>query len=328
MKKKYLIDVPVQINIWVRPQCQKKQLEVLQKARPSVVFLVSDGGRNRDEWEKIRQNRKMLENGIDWECVIYRLYETENLGVKKMIMKTHEFVWSKADRCIFLEDDIIPAVSFFQYCKELLDRYENDYRISVICGMNHLGVYQDAESDYFFSRQGSIWGYALWKRTYETFYNYGYERDSYVWKLLKHAVKEDKIFWKIINQIKADKNMTFSPMEYFMDLSVYAQNQLVIVPKRNMICCMGATKSSHGADSLQRLPKAVQKIFFMKTHEAAFPLNHPQFVIPDTGYEKKRNRIVARNHPLIQLKRKIERGWYVLMEGDFSYLWKKTGGMK
>lgn len=164
MNEKHLVDVAVQINIWIRPELQKKQMEILKEARPSKLIIISDGGRNEEEWESINSNRLMVEGEIDWECSIHKLYKDKNIGVKRMIMETHELVWSLVDKCIFLEDDIMPAVSFFQYCKELLDKYEYDYRISAICGMNHLGTWETCD-DYFFSRQGSIWGYALWKRT-------------------------------------------------------------------------------------------------------------------------------------------------------------------
>lgn len=321
--KEFLVDVPVQINIWVRPECQKKQLEVLQKARPSIILIVSDGGRNENEWAIIRQNRHLVESGIDWNCTVYKLYEERNMGVKKMIMKTHEFVWERVDKCIFLEDDIVPSVSFFQYCKELLDKYENDLRISVICGMNHLGTYNEVSSDYFFSRQGSIWGYALWKRTYSIFYEYGYENDSYIWNRIKESTKKDRTMWSSICKLKKNKNIWLSPMEYFMEFSIYSQHQLMIIPKKNMICCMGATKSAHGADSLYRMPKAIRQMFFMKTYEISFPLKHPQFIIPDEAYEKKRNLIVGRNHPGLAIIRKIQRGLYVLKDGDIKYLWNK-----
>ena len=28
---KYLVDVPVKINIWIRPECQKQQFEIIKK---------------------------------------------------------------------------------------------------------------------------------------------------------------------------------------------------------------------------------------------------------------------------------------------------------
>ena len=40
----WLVDIPVSVMIWTRPGLQREQFEVLRKARPSVLFLISDGG--------------------------------------------------------------------------------------------------------------------------------------------------------------------------------------------------------------------------------------------------------------------------------------------
>lgn len=37
--KPYLVDVPVKINIWIRPECQKRQFEIIKQARPSILFV-------------------------------------------------------------------------------------------------------------------------------------------------------------------------------------------------------------------------------------------------------------------------------------------------
>ena len=184
--KPYLVDVPVRVNIWIRPECQKKQFEVIKKARPSILFLVSDGGRNEKEWEAIRENRKLIDEGIDWECEVYRIYEEKNNGLYAMGKKGSELIWSKVDRCVFLEDDYVPSVSYFQFCAELLEKYKDDERIEAICGMNHCGKWERASSDYFFADEGSIWGMAGWKRAYEQRDpSFAYGKDEYIMNLLK-----------------------------------------------------------------------------------------------------------------------------------------------
>ena len=113
--KPYLVDVPVKVNVWIRPDCQRKQFEVLAKARPSILFVISDGGRTAKEQETILENRKLFDECVDWDCKIFRLYEDKNQGMYTMISKMHQLIWSKVDRCIFLEDDLIPSISFFRY---------------------------------------------------------------------------------------------------------------------------------------------------------------------------------------------------------------------
>ena len=305
--EKYLVDVPVAITIWCRTECQKLQLEVLKKAKPSIIFLISDGGRNSKEWEAINENRKLMDNGIDWECKVYRLYESENKGMYAISKKMHTLIWEKVESCIFLEDDVLPSVSFFQYCSELLEKYKDDKRINVICGMNHLGVSEDVNTDYFFSRQGSIWGFAMWRRTYEQYCDFSYGKDPYIMKLLKNQTRHNQIFWKRIKAYTKQEiyegHTAWS--EYFLEFSMYGQNQLQIIPKRNMISNIGCTKDSAHANELKLLPRGLRKIFQMETYEVKFPLKHAQYVIPDNAYEKKRNKILAYNYP-------IKAKWYSL----------------
>ena len=92
-----------------------------------------------------------------------------NQGIYQIHKITCEFIFKHVDRCIFLEDDVITSVSFFKYCEVLLEKYKNDLRINMIGGMNHMGVTEELKSDYFFTKAASIWGFAIWRRTYEAF---------------------------------------------------------------------------------------------------------------------------------------------------------------
>ena len=324
--KPFLVDVPVRVNIWIRPECQKKQFEVLKEARPSILFIQSDGGRNEKEWAAIYENRKLFDEGIDWDCTVYKLYETENQGLYTMGRKVADFIWARVDRCVFLEDDLLPSVSFFKYCAELLDYYENDTRIDCICGMNHLGKSDEVRADYFFSRQGSIWGTATWKRSIEMRNrSLPYKDDPYVLKLLKQRTRHapsirKRIFGYISNPLYEGHVIG---AEFFRDFAMYGHNQLQIIPKVNLISNIGCTENSAHSDSLKNLPRGIRRIFNMETYEIDFPLKHNDFIIPDVAYEKKRNRIMGHNHPFVSFYRKCVRAFKMFMHGDLKRLFKK-----
>ena len=318
--KPYLVDVPVRLNIWIRPECQEKQFEIIKKARPSILFIQSDGGRNEEEWEAIKKNRKLVDEGIDWECTIYRVYESKNLGLYSMSKKVCDLMWSKVDRCIFLEDDYLPSVSFFQYCAELLEKYKDDQRIECICGMNHLGISENVTSDYFFSRQGSIWGTATWKRTFEERNCFDYGTDPYIMELLKQRTKRNPNAWKLLNAYAVnEKHEGHVPGgEFWIEFNMYSQNRLQIIPKYNLISYIGCTSNSAHAASLNKMPHGLRRVFYMKTYEMDFPLKHPKYVIPDVEYEKKRNKIMAYNRPVRAVFRRIDSGLIKLFSGDFA----------
>lgn len=277
----FLVDVPVKINIWTRVNCQKKQFEVIKQARPSILFLQSDGGRNDDEWKAIRENRKLYDEGIDWECTVYKLYEDKNNGLYSMINKTYSFVWEKVDRCIFLEDDYVPAVTFFRFCAELLEKYKDDQRIQQICGNNVFGVYKDAEPfDYFFTENGwSIWGTATWRDRDQFTCNFPlpYGDDNYIKRCLKTNLT---YFWyrKVEGYIGNEKYENHLPgPEYFNAINSALYHRLSIVPTKNMISNIGFK----GAHANIEEKNGNNWIFGLQTYEIGDTIKHPTYIIDD-----------------------------------------------
>ena len=307
--KPFLVDVPVRVNIWRRPECQRKQFEILKKARPSIMFLISDGGRNEKEWEAIRKNREIFETQIDWECTVYKIYEETNQGLYTMTRRGAALIWSKVDRCIFLEDDQIPSVCYFSYCAELLEKYKDDIRIVSICAMNFAGVWENASSDYFFSERGPIWGQATWKRSFEQRdYELDYAKDPYVMNLLRKRLKKDKDYLETVEgYAKNPKHRGHTPGGEFLNrLLVNSQNQLFIIPKYNMMSNIGCTENGAHASEYNLLPKAIKGIFNMKTYEYDFPLNHPKYMIADGDYKELEEKVLCRNRPFRKKLRNLE----------------------
>ena len=64
------------------------------------------------------------------------------MGCAKRIVSGLDWVFSRVDRAIILEDDCLAHPDFFRFCEELLTRYEDNERIMQICGTNPLEKYQ------------------------------------------------------------------------------------------------------------------------------------------------------------------------------------------
>lgn len=296
--KPFLVDVPVLLFVFIRPDTLVKVFEVIKEARPSKLFLVSDGPREDNSTDKIKieQSREIVQN-IDWDCEVHKIYFDKNQGMYATFKNAMDYVFERVDRCIFLEDDVVTSISFFEYCRELLEKYKDDLRVNMVCGMNHLGTYDDASSDYFFTKGGSIWGFALWKRTYELFYDFSYGEDNYSLSLLKENSKYYRDFQKSLEGYVTDKNYSghHAGPEFYLGLSMFSQNQLNIVPKKNMICNIGHGEgNTHFSDDIRKLPKTVQKMFNMKTYDLEMPIKHPKYLIEDKNYEKLLYKIMGR----------------------------------
>lgn len=313
----YLVDVPVRVAIWTRPECQQKQFEIIKKAKPSILFLQSDGGRNEEEWNAIIKNRKMYDEGVDWNCQVFKIYENENLGMYAMSKKVQEYIWERVDRCIFLEDDYIPSVSFFAFCAELLERYKDDLRISMISGNNVFEIHESAKQyDYFFTEEGwSIWGTATWRnRAQNRQYPLKYSNNDYVKNCLKDNMPA---FWydkvdRYCRGILADGH--YPGTEFHYAVNNYLHHQLSIVPTKNMICNIG--KDGEHAKS-NKMRKGKDDVFFnIPAYEVTFPIKHPDYVINDRAFGVAYSKLLGHSRTILGLYLvKIRHGLDLLFKG-------------
>ncbi len=323
--KPYLVDVPVAIQAFIRPQMLAKQWEVIKEARPSIIFVRSDGPRDTvpTDAELIRQSRAITED-VDWDCTVYRLYEEKNIGMYAMMKKCPKFIWEKVDRCIFLEDDQVPSVSFFRFCAELLEKYKDDLRIERITSVNLCGQWPDTPDDYFFARVPASSGTAMWRRSFESRdLELTYAKNPYV---MAH-VKRD-LPWYLKKQfVSFAETGTYANHapggEFFARHAEYLKHQLVIVPKYNMVANIGVgAGSTHTGKSMASMPKGLQKQYGMKTYEYTFPLKHPAFVFPDTKFEKEREKHLGVASRWQSWWRSIERTFRLLFTGEGGKLIK------
>lgn len=326
--EKWKIDVPVAVNFFARPDTFQKVFDVICQARPSKLFLIADGPRdgNPSDIENCRECRQIAEH-IDWECEVYRFYNEENKGLFHTYFDSMGKVFEIVDRCIFLEDDLVVSLSFFQYCKDLLEKYENDLRIHFITGMNVLGEYNEPDGDYFFSGEGSIWGYALWRRTFESM-NLSFRDNPYAIKMTKMVAKQIKPGYekRIAQCVENPKWQGHIPhVEFYKNFLRFSENQIYIVPTKNLVSNIGATSNAvHSADNIRKLPKATQKLFNTKTYEYDFPLKAPEFMIRDLYYENQVNYLLAWNNPMLKWLRRGEAMVRHIRYGDFTRIKQKV----
>ena len=114
------IDIPVVLFLFKRIEKTVQIVRQIREVRPSKIYLIGDGARNKDEIHDVLKCRNDVEKCIDWKCEIIRNYAETNRGVYRNIADGALWVFERETKAIFLEDDNLPAISFFQYCKELL----------------------------------------------------------------------------------------------------------------------------------------------------------------------------------------------------------------
>lgn len=305
------IDVPVLLIFFNRPETFAKVFEQVKRARPAKLFLYQDGARKDrpKDVEQVARCRAIAED-IDWECEVHRLYQEENKGCDPSEFIAIKWAFSFVDACVVLEDDDVPAQSFFPFCKELLEKYRDDERINMICGMNICGVSENVTSDYLFSRCSSIWGWASWKRVIDGWDgSYSFLDDKESMALLKdnlnhsYHVSFDSLYSYATEHRKTNREHYESILACDRNLN----GRLNIVPRCNMISNIGVqAESTHNVGDIRLLPKRIQQVFNMKTYEISGPLKHPKYVLENYAHARQHMRILGSGHPMVKHFRAIE----------------------
>ncbi len=311
--KPYKVDVPVALIFFNRPEPLREVFDAIKEARPSKLFLIQDGAREARPNDELNIKKcKDIVAEIDWECEVYRNYSQINLGCGMRIYSGISWCFEHVDRLCIIEDDCKPTIDYFKFCEELLEKYKDDQRIDMISGMNNLETYDVTPYSYIFARTGSIWGWATWKRVWDTVdYELSFMEDEDALRLINNLNQPKRITYDLIRNgekkhaslREGDKLTSWS---YQRGMNMYLNSRLVIVPHKNLITNIGLTEDSvHAVNSIKKIPKAMQRLFFMKTYEMKFPLRHPKYIIQDVEFDEKLYRITYPNK-MVMIKRKVE----------------------
>ena len=223
------------------------------------------------------------------------------------------------DGLLVLEDDDVPSQSFFPFCKEMLDRYEHDTRITMIAGFNSDEVTEGVPDDYFFTSVFSIWGWASWRRVVDQWdEHYTFLDDPYAMQQLTNLVRQRRFRTDFIPMCRDHRASGKAFYETIFWASMLLNNGLAIMPTRNLINNMGVTTdSTHFTSSLDTIPRRLRRMFTMKRYELQFPLRHPRYVIENVAYKESVYRTNAWGHPWIKVARSLEELYRNMLHGNF-----------
>ncbi len=324
MKYPAKVDIAVLMLFFNRPESFQLVFNEVKKARPSQLFLYQDGPRNDKDRVGIDACRQIAaDENIDWKCEVVRKYQEKNYGCDPSGYMSHKWAFSMADKCIVLEDDVVPSLSFFPFCKEMLDKYENDERITMVAGFNTDETTVGIPYDYIFTSVFSIWGWASWRRVVDKWDgDYSFMNDEFNKYQLAALVKERKYrrdFMKMCHDHATSGRQYFESIFWSCMLM---NNGLAIMPTRNLINNVGATADSTHYSALKTMPRRLQNIFTMKRYELSFPLRHPKYVMENVEFKEHFYKAQAWGHPWIKTGRSFEELWLNIRYGNITQIFK------
>lgn len=308
-------DIPVVLLIFKRADLLERIIDRVRQVRPRKVYILGDGGRTAQEQKEVEECRGTAEKYIDWECEIIRNYAQTNRGVYENIGKGARWVFEREKTAIFLEDDNLPEVTFFRYCQEMLERFQDDDRVLWICGTNYLEKYDPEDgSSYVFTQHLLPCGWASWSDKFCKMYDGDmiHFEDKGMKKKLKYAYESRTLYrqqyYAMAGTLDKIINKKRVSWDHQMCFSLRSNSAFGIAPKVNQIQNIGVDeRSTHGGVSMRNV--MTRRFCGIKSYPLEFPLVHPKNIMKDSEFEKRTKNIILMPLPrriIIQIVRIIK----------------------
>jgi hypothetical protein len=290
-----LTDTPLLILSYNRPNHLRLLIDTLRPLAPTSLFLATDGPNPNHPYDedKVRANRVILAQSIDWPCHIRNFHSSTNQGCRKAVSRSISWFFEHVEEGIILEDDCIPHPDFFLYSSTLLNRFRHDLRVWSISGNNFQQGRWRGDGSYYFSRYSHCWGWATWRSRWQF-----YDDELVHWPALRDSglletIFEDpreRLYWVSIFDMLYTHNKPDS-WAYRWFLTCLVNSGLTTLPNQNLVKNIG-----FGPDATHTLGST------NPTSELR-PLKNiidPSFIIRDIHADRVTfNHVFQSNHSLV-----------------------------
>ena len=254
-----MLDVTVAFVVFNRPESTRLSFQSIRAAQPKRLFLISDAAREHVEGEAaLVQQARQIAEAVDWPCDVQRIYADHNLGCGERISSGISEAFKHVERLIVLEDDCVADPSFFDFCHNLLDRYQADERVMAVSGNNFQHGIRRTAASYYFSKYPHCWGWATWRRAWQHFRlgipDWPRYRDEGHLASVCHSQLEIDYWIKMFNRVhQRQVNSWAIPWT----LACWMQHGLTAIPAVNLVTNIGyglQATHTHDHDSAASLP--------------------------------------------------------------------------
>lgn len=286
--------IPVVLFIYQRYETTIHNLKILKSINAKKIYLLADYNLEEGKKKHCDLARKKIEQAIDWDCEVVKVYATENIGVHANIGLGSMKVFEKESVAIFLEDDCQANVSFFLFCKEMLERYKNNEKIVWINGTNYFDkVKLKNNESYGFHNQLLPCGWASWADKFLKFYDYDFKtlNSKNEIKKIKNSYQNKALYRRqknfIIDEFERKMNgVKYRSWDFHMIYSIMFFDLMGICPKYNLIINTGVDDVSEHI-SKNKNDVMVKRFHFVPSHELEFPLVHPKRIAINNSLNRK-----------------------------------------
>jgi len=315
------MDVAILLLIWKSPEHSKRVIESISKVAPKRIYISSDGPiiNDKNNQRLVSLTRDEVIKQINWDCQLFTNFSEENQGCKLAVTRGINWFFDNEDEGIILEDDCLPNIYFYEFCKVLLEKYRNDNRVWAICGNGYQDKNTSTGESYFLSKYVDVWGWATWKRCWKSYdeniTNWGINRSR---NILKNVFdkRKDLNFWKKIFD-ELFYNGEPDTWDYQWQYTCFINSGMSCMPYVNLVKNIGfGREATHTMD----IP-ITSKLKINKLGKITFPLKHPAVFLKSKDCDENLENEFFSGYSIISvigLKLKLKKLFYKLWKFFFN----------
>jgi hypothetical protein len=244
-------ETPILLVVFNRPETTQVVFDSIRSVQPAELFVAGDGPRPRAEGEREQcLAARRIATAVDWTCSVRTRFREENSGLAANMTGAITWFFQHVESGIILEDDCVPAYTFYRFCQELLRHYRNVGTVMHISGDNFQYGRRRGMGSYYFSRYAHCWGWATWRRAWEHF-----SLDT------------------------SDKDRAQGVWSRQWQAALERAGGVSILPNANLVTNIGFGPSATHTKMSQRYAR-------LKTQPLGFPLVHPSSLAVDTQADR------------------------------------------
>jgi hypothetical protein len=223
--------------VYNRPYHTKEVLEGLKKNNISKLYIFSDGSKNDKDKAEVKEVRNLIRN-VEW-CETEIHINSTNKGLANSIVDGVNYMLSKYDRVIVLEDDCVPSPDFVSFMGECFNRYENTEKIMSISGYSlPIKIPKNYKHDIYFAYRSCSSGWGTWKRAWKYF-----NRDEDFMRKIEESMSFRKRVLRagedLISMLERQRKGIIDSWAVFWSLNIIKKEGLCIFPVKPRIQNIG-----------------------------------------------------------------------------------------
>ena len=245
-----MVDIPVLFITFARPEYASQSFAAIKKVKPKVLYFYSNKARidNLDEIKRNEEVRSYI-NQIDWDCDVKTWFRDEYVDVFTSLWGAIDWIFDNEEKAIIIEEDVVTSPAFFDYIRQLIDKYSDNESVWMLSGNNACPEYNVDNLSYFPTRFPDIYGWATWKSRWKQL-----DKKMSFWPDFKksssynnyyNGLLQNKFNYYYFEQVY--KNIkTYNPWDFIFICNMVKNGGYCLMPNANLAKDIGINGANHG----------------------------------------------------------------------------------